>query len=107
MEVKTMLSLAASGQTAVAYPTDGYRRVKIKIEVEDLTDAAGTFYVVSRATEDDQWERHSDLYQAKTAGNGLRATFDWYELCGGDIGVEWVRTAGGASQSASIYIHLG
>jgi len=107
MEIKTTLSLAASANASAYAATDGFSRAKIKVEVADTTDAVGTFYVISRATDDDQWARHPVLNQAKTAGNGLRATFDWPVLCGRHVSVEWVRTAGGAAQTASIYMHLG
>jgi len=107
MQIKTTLLLSANGDTSsVLVPTDGYRRARIKVEVDDLTDAAGTFYVLGRATPSDAWERHPDLFQAKTAGNGLRATFDWHALCGGYVAVEYARSSGGTAQTANIYMHL-
>lgn len=106
MKVSESLSLAASGYSAY-HELDGYDRAKVVVEVADLTDAAGTFYVVSKATGADQPRRHPTLFQAKTTGNGLRVTFDWFDLVGGLIAVEWARTGGGTAQIANVYMHLG
>lgn len=102
MKVSKTLSLAASGYTT-AVAVDGYGRGQYKVIVADLTDAAGTFYVVTKTNGADDWARHPILFQAKTAGNGLVATFDHFDLCGAELGIEWERSAGGAAQTATIY----
>jgi hypothetical protein len=108
MKITESVSLAAAGSTySTAHATDGYKRAKVVVQVADLTDAAGTFYVVSKATGDDDWARHPVLQQPKVAGNGLKAVFDWFDLTGGQLAVEWARSAGGAAQTATVYMHLG
>lgn len=102
----TTLDLSASGYTT-ALKTDGYTRAMLKVTVADLTDAAGTFYVVYRPHSGVNWSQHQILQQAKSAGNGLDLTMDWDDMVGGEVAVQWDRSSGGTAQTANVDIHLG
>jgi len=96
-----ILALDASGYTR-AYSMENFLRLCVQIEVAS-GDADGDFYVVARADSTAAWVRTA-LTVAKAPASALVAKLDWPTRCGAEVAVEWVRSAGGAGQTANIWI---
>ena len=101
VDEKITLSLATSGTTAQV-KVQGRTTIQI---VVDTGDAAGTFYVRSAARAGLTGVAHPVLNALKTTAQSLNAKLDWADACGSEVlEVDYVRTGGGAGQSATIYV---
>lgn len=99
---ETTLALSAGGYTK-QIALQGKRRVAVKITAGN-GDAAGNFHIVTRASPNAGWDRHATHTVAKSAGVALSKRFEYADVTGHELAVEWDRSSGGTDQTASIYV---
>jgi len=101
VDEKITLSLAASGTTSQV-KVQGSAVIHIDV---DTGDAAGTFYVRTAARYGLTCVAHPVLNALKTTAQSLHAELHWLNVSGCEVlDVDWMRTGGGAGQSATIYV---
>lgn len=102
LQAEPTLSLAANGFSN-PYNVEGTTRCRVTIYVSAVGDAAGDFYIVTRATPNAPWERHASHTVARTATTELTKHFTYTDRCGAEIAIEWVKSAG-ATGTALLYL---